>query len=167
MPDIVADVPVPVFVTPPGERVSVQIPEEGNPLKATLPVATRHVGGVIVPTTGVAGFAFTEIVQVALAAEQGAPVGLFVVTVIVIVFPRSALAGVYVKEKGELFADAGETEPFPLVVMVTSVALPPKVFPDMVIIVNPQVLTLLLLRVTVGHCPKASNEIITSIVIIR
>jgi hypothetical protein len=52
-------------------------------------------------------------------------------------------------------------------VIVTSVALPPKVFPEIVIIVNPQVLTVVLLRETVGgltHCPKASNEIITKIV---
>jgi hypothetical protein len=115
----------------------------------------------------VAGFAFTVIVQVALAAEQGAPEGLFVVTVIVIVFPRSPLAGVYVKEKGEVVAATGVTEPAPFSDMLTCVALPPKVFPDIVIIVNPQVLTLVLLRASVGHCPKASNEIITRKVISR
>jgi hypothetical protein len=167
IPDIVAIVPVPVFITPPGERVSVHVPEEGKPLNATLPVEIRHVGAVIVPATGAAGFEFTVIMQVALAAEQGAPEGLFVVTVIVIVFPRSPLAGVYVNEKGEIFADAGETEPFPFAVIVTSVAPPPKVFPAIVIIVNPHVLTLVLLRATVGHCPKASNEIITRKVINR
>lgn len=161
---------MPVFITPPGERVRVHDPDEGKPESATLPVAIRQVGCVIIPTTGAVGFAFTLIVQVALAAEQGGPFGLLVVTVIVIVFPRSPLAGVYVNENGEVLAEAGVTEPLPFPVIVTSVALPPNVFPAIVIIVNPQVLTVLLLRVTVGgltHCPKASKEIITKKVIYR
>ncbi len=37
-------VPVPVVVVPPGERVSVHVPEEGNPERTTLPVATEQVG---------------------------------------------------------------------------------------------------------------------------
>ena len=32
--------------------MSVHVPEEGNPLSATLPVATVQVGWVIAPTTG-------------------------------------------------------------------------------------------------------------------
>jgi hypothetical protein len=48
-------VPDPVVVTPPGVRVRVQEPVEGNPLNNTLPVDTVHVGGVIVPTTGAVG----------------------------------------------------------------------------------------------------------------
>ena len=48
-------VPVPLVVAPPGLRVRVQLPEEGSPLSTTLPVATLHVGWVIVPTTGVPG----------------------------------------------------------------------------------------------------------------
>ena len=47
--------PVPSEVTPPGFRVRVQVPDEGNPLKVTLPVATVHVGCVIVPGTGANG----------------------------------------------------------------------------------------------------------------
>jgi hypothetical protein len=50
-------IPVTVVVTPvpamaPG--LIVQFPS-GNPLKATLPVATAQVGWVIVPTTGADG----------------------------------------------------------------------------------------------------------------
>jgi hypothetical protein len=48
-------VPVPVVVTLPGLRVRVQVPLEGNPFNTTLPVATVHVGWVIVPTTGAGG----------------------------------------------------------------------------------------------------------------
>jgi hypothetical protein len=51
-PDIVVPVPVPVEVLPPGVLVIVQVPVAGRPLKATLPVATAHVGWVIVPVTG-------------------------------------------------------------------------------------------------------------------
>ena len=49
-------VAVPVVVDPPGVRVSVHVPLDGNPLNATLPVATVHVGWVIVPITGAVGF---------------------------------------------------------------------------------------------------------------
>jgi len=45
-------IPVPVFVTPPGVRVTVHVPVEGSPFKTTLPVETEHVGCVIVPGTG-------------------------------------------------------------------------------------------------------------------
>lgn len=48
-------VPAPVVVTPPGCRVRVQDPEEGNPLKNTLPVERLQVGWVMVPTAGAAG----------------------------------------------------------------------------------------------------------------
>jgi hypothetical protein len=54
-PDIVVFVPVPVVVDPPGVRVSVHIPLEGNPFNTTLPVAIVHVGGVMVPTEGAEG----------------------------------------------------------------------------------------------------------------
>jgi hypothetical protein len=94
IPETVEVVPVPVVFTTPGERVSVHVPADGNPLRTTLPVETEQVGLVMVPTTGAVGFVYTDIVQVALAAEHGAPLGLFVVTVIVICFPRSLLAGV-------------------------------------------------------------------------
>ena len=64
MPDIVKLVPVPGVVIPPGVLVTVQVPDGGNPLNTTLPVATLHEGCVIVPTTGavgVAGCAFMTI----------------------------------------------------------------------------------------------------------
>jgi len=35
---------VPVLVAPPGEAVTVQIPDAGKSLKATLPVEVEHVG---------------------------------------------------------------------------------------------------------------------------
>ena len=41
---IVELVPVPVVVVPPGERVKVQEPVAGKPLKITLPVAKVQVG---------------------------------------------------------------------------------------------------------------------------
>lgn len=47
--------PVPVVVVSPGYLVKVHVPEEGNPLNATLPVETPHDGWVIVPVTGVPG----------------------------------------------------------------------------------------------------------------
>ena len=42
--DTVVVVPVPVVVTPPGVRVTVQVPDEGKPLSTTPPVDTAHVG---------------------------------------------------------------------------------------------------------------------------
>ncbi len=50
-------VPVPVMVVEPTESVTVQVPAAGKPLSATLPVATAHVGWVIVPITGAVGVA--------------------------------------------------------------------------------------------------------------
>ena len=43
-PDIVKLVPVPVLVVPPGVLVNVQVPDDGKPLKSTLPVASAQVG---------------------------------------------------------------------------------------------------------------------------
>ena len=37
-------VPVPVIVDPPGDAVTVHVPDDGKLLKATLPVATAQVG---------------------------------------------------------------------------------------------------------------------------
>ena len=37
-------VPGPVVVVPPGVLVNVHVPDEGKPLKTTLPVATAQVG---------------------------------------------------------------------------------------------------------------------------
>jgi hypothetical protein len=57
--ETVVPVPVPVVVAPPGLRVKVQVPLEGKPLNTTLPVDTKHVVWVMVPTTGAEGLAFT------------------------------------------------------------------------------------------------------------
>jgi hypothetical protein len=44
-----------VVSTPPGVRLTVQIPASGRPESTTLPVANEQVGGVIWPTTGAPG----------------------------------------------------------------------------------------------------------------
>jgi hypothetical protein len=41
---MVVVVPVLVLLTAPGLLVTVQVPDEGNPLSATEPVDVRHVG---------------------------------------------------------------------------------------------------------------------------
>lgn len=58
-PETVVLVPVPVVVAPPGERVRVHSPDAGRLLRATLPVATVHVGWVMLPTAGAVGLALT------------------------------------------------------------------------------------------------------------
>jgi hypothetical protein len=93
-PEIVALVPVPEVVIPPGVRVSVHVPVDGKPLNTTLPVGTEQVGLVIVPTTGAVGFELTDKLYVAFAATQDDPEGLSVVTVIMTDFPRSPFFGV-------------------------------------------------------------------------
>ena len=55
--------PVPVN-DPDGVPVTVQLPDAGKPLKATLPVAVLHVGCVIVPNVGAEGAAGCVIVNV-------------------------------------------------------------------------------------------------------
>ena len=54
--------PLPVIVESLGNAVTVHVPEAGNPLKSTLPVAKVQVGCVTVPVigaVGVVGCAFT------------------------------------------------------------------------------------------------------------
>jgi hypothetical protein len=87
-------VPVPVVTTLSGKRVSVQVPEDGKPFSTTLPEPEEQVRCVIVPTTGADGTGFTVRVKVAIAARQGVPSGLFVVTVIVTILPLSDPEGV-------------------------------------------------------------------------
>ena len=45
------------MVEPPGVAVTVQVPDPGSPLKATLPVVVVQVGWVMAPTTGADGVA--------------------------------------------------------------------------------------------------------------
>ena len=72
-PLTVVVVPEPVAV-PLGVPVIVHVPLEGKPLKATLPVATEHVGCVTVPTIGVVGTPTTElIIAFVLAADEHVP----------------------------------------------------------------------------------------------
>ena len=44
--------------------MTVHVPAAGNPLRATLPVATLQVGCVIAPTTGAVGDAGTALIIV-------------------------------------------------------------------------------------------------------
>ena len=155
-------VPVPGVIIPPGLRIRVHVPVEGNLFSTTLPVGTVHVGLVIVPGSGDEGMAPTVRVYVALAAAHGKPSGLSVVTVIVTFFPGSAFFGVYVNENGDFVDEAGLTDPAPFSVIVTFFALPPKVLPVTVTAVMPHMLPLVLVNVTVGlfvHCPDISIEI--------
>ena len=55
IPLIVVLVPVPEVVTDPGVRVTVHVPVPGKPFSTTLPVASAHVGWVMVPTVGADG----------------------------------------------------------------------------------------------------------------
>lgn len=78
-------VPLPVDVTPPGDRVTVHVPDEGNPLKGTLPVATAHDGWVAVPTAGGEGTGFIVIVMVVAKAQSPAE-GVNVYVVVAVLF---------------------------------------------------------------------------------
>jgi hypothetical protein len=52
-------VPDPLVIIAPGLRVKLHVPEEGNPLRTTLPVPAAHVRLVIVPIVGGDGMAST------------------------------------------------------------------------------------------------------------
>jgi len=75
MAETVVVVPDPVELAPPGLLLRVQVPVEGNPLRATLPVATKQVGWVMAPVTGAVGVTgcgfitiFTDVPEVQPAA---------------------------------------------------------------------------------------------------
>ena len=74
-------VPVPVVVVPPGERVSVHVPDDGNPERTTLPVATEQVGCVVVPTVGVVGVAGCALITTTADAAETQPEALVTVNV--------------------------------------------------------------------------------------
>jgi hypothetical protein len=86
---------------------------------------------------------------VAVAAAQGDPKGLSVVTVIITVLPASPARGVYVNANGEVPEEAGVTDPAPFSVIVTDVALVNVLLLTVTGSV-PQVLPVMLLRVRVG-----------------
>jgi hypothetical protein len=65
-------------VTAPGFLVNVQVPD-GNPLNATLPVATVQVGWVIVPTTGALGVAGCALITTFAEATEVHPAALVTV----------------------------------------------------------------------------------------
>jgi hypothetical protein len=62
IPDTVVLVPVAELEIPPGVLVRVQVPVAGNPFRTALPVATAHVGWVIVPIVGAAGVDGCELI---------------------------------------------------------------------------------------------------------
>ena len=64
---------VPVKVTAPGFLVRVHVPEEGRPLRATLPVGTAQVGWVNVPTTGADGVKRNALITTLPVAEDSHP----------------------------------------------------------------------------------------------
>ena len=78
-PETVVVAPVPVLLTAPGLRVSVQVPVEGKPLKATLPVGVAQVGGVMLPTIGAAGVAGWGLITTLLEAAEIQPAALVTV----------------------------------------------------------------------------------------
>ena len=73
--------PFPVVVAPPGVAVIVQSPNDGNPLKATLPVEVVHVGWVIAPTTGAEGISTITTEVVTGIVGQPPDAGIVYVTV--------------------------------------------------------------------------------------
>ena len=101
-------VPVPVVVTPPGLAVIVQVPDDGKPLKATLPVAVAHVGCVMVSTTGTVGAPGAALITTSEVATEVQPDELSVTVklyveeakpLIVIVVPEPLIApGLIVQE---------------------------------------------------------------------
>jgi hypothetical protein len=107
-------VPVPVVVTASGFLVSVQVPDEGNPFRMTLPVAVPQFGWVIVPIDGAVwvngpGLITTledareihpeELVTVKEYVPDGMPVAVVLVPVPVAVLP-GVLVNVHVPEEG-------------------------------------------------------------------
>ena len=64
---------MPVEVTAPGFLVRVHVPDEGRPLRATLPVGTGQVGCVLVPTTGAVGAAGTALITTLPVAGETHP----------------------------------------------------------------------------------------------
>ena len=74
-------VPVPVVVAPPGLVVTVHVPVAGKPFNITVPVATVHVGCVIVPATGAVGVTGCTLITTLADALEVQPAALVTVNV--------------------------------------------------------------------------------------
>jgi hypothetical protein len=72
-PDMVAVVPVPEAVVPPGADVTVQVPDAGNPVRVILPVDIVQLGCAIVPTTGETGVAGWVLITTPVDPEEVHP----------------------------------------------------------------------------------------------
>lgn len=83
-PDIEPVVPVPVVVNPPGLTVIVQVPDEGKPLKSTVPVEIKQVGCVIVPTIGAVGVVGAVFITAFVEAPEVHPEAFVTVKVYVV-----------------------------------------------------------------------------------
>ena len=65
--------PVPVADIFPGFLVRVHVPEEGSPLRVTLPVAISQVGWILVPATGADGEGGTALITTFPVAGETHP----------------------------------------------------------------------------------------------
>jgi hypothetical protein len=143
-------VPEPVVLKLSGLLIMVHGPVDGKPFNTTLPPPPVQLTPVTVPGTGAAGTLFTVRAIDATAAWQGEPRGLLVVAVMVTILPLSPVDGVYVNENGEVVKVVALKDPDPLLLTVTLVALPPKVFPESVNGVVPHVLSLAMVSESFG-----------------
>ena len=62
-----------MVIVPPGVLVNVHVPDAGKPLKSTLPVATMHVGCIIVPTVGAVGVTGCALITTLFEATEVHP----------------------------------------------------------------------------------------------
>jgi hypothetical protein len=69
-------VPVPLDVTVPGYRVSIQTPVVGKPFSTTLPVDNAQVGAVIVPTRGDDGITGWAVIKILADGGEMHPIEL-------------------------------------------------------------------------------------------
>ena len=83
--------PLPVVVAPPGLAVTVHVPDDGNPLRATLPVGTPHMGWVMAPTEGIPNWATVKLTSV--KPERGSVASSSVAVNLTISLPYQLLKG--------------------------------------------------------------------------
>ena len=58
---------------PPGVRIRVHVPVDGNPVNITLPVDTVQVGWLMVPITGAPGLSACGLITILLEALEVHP----------------------------------------------------------------------------------------------